>query len=150
MKTKSLFVIIIPLFIGLALFQSCEKDEAKVNKSELLTDNIWAYDTLEIAPTTDPGFLLAVAVMHMAFQGAEYDFYKDGTYDMTSDMINNHSGTWELVENKTLLLDKATDDEMSLVILKINDLTADFKLHLEGEYFDTPYAGDITMKFKAK
>jgi hypothetical protein len=147
-RFRSIFVIL-PLLLGIVYLQSCEKDEVKIDKSELLTENIWAYDTLEIVPTTDAGFLLAAAVLHMAFQGAEYDFYKDGTYDMTSDMTSI-SGIWELVENKTLLLDKGTENEMSLEILKINDVSASFKLHLEGEYFNTPYAGDLTMKFRAK
>ena len=148
MKIKSLFFIL-PLIAGIIFFHSCEKDENHVNKSDLLTDNIWAYDSLEVTPTTDAGVLLAAAFMHIAFQGSEYDFFKDGTYELTSNQVNK-SGTWELVENKTLLMDEGTDDEMVLEIIKMNDSDASFKLHLEGEYFGTPYEGYVTLKFKAK
>ncbi|MBN2763915.1 MAG: hypothetical protein JXR41_12545 [Bacteroidales bacterium] len=123
------------------------KDE--ISKSELLTDNIWAYDTLEVSASTDAGFLLAAAVLHMAYEGCEYDFYKEGTYDMASD-LTSMSGTWELIEDKTLLLDKGTDDEMSLEIIKITSNNASFKLHLEGDFFETPFSGDVTLKFIAK
>ena len=148
MKTR-LTLMMMPLLLGIVFFQSCEKDDVKVNRLDLLTDYIWVYDTLEILPTSDANFMLAAAFVHMAFQGSEYDFSQDSTYVMTSPNTTL-SGTWELTDNKTIWMDKGTENEMQLEIVSISESRSSLRLHLEGEFFETPYAGDVIMKFNTK
>ncbi len=148
MKNRLMFLIV-PLLLGFYCFLSCEKEAVKFDKAKALTDHIWMYDTIEVSLGSDPNFLIAAAFVHMVFKGSEFDYREDSTYTMTSP-LTNRTGTWELVEDKTLLLDKDTEDEMLLEILKIDNANASFKLHLEGEYMGTPYLGDMILKFKAK
>jgi hypothetical protein len=148
MKNK-LSLFIVPLFAGMLFFISCEKDDKTVSKKDLLVNHVWEYDSLQVSDINNAGLLFTAAAFHMSYQNGEMDFNNDGTYDLTSSIISL-SGVWELVNNKTIILDKATDDEMVWEILTINSSEAHFKMHVEGDFFSTPYEGDITLLFKAK
>ncbi len=147
MKNK-LFLLLIPLLAGVLFFQSCEKDDKTVSKKELLVNHVWEYDSMQVSDMNDAGLLFAAAVLHLSYEDGELDFENDGTYNLTSS-LTSLSGVWELVNNKTIIFDKETDDEMEWEIVKINSSEAHFKMHLEGDFFSTPYEGDVTLKFKA-
>lgn len=98
---------------------------------------------------TNAGLLIAAAFTDLVYEESEYDFSDDGTYTLTSDLIEE-DGTWELVNNKTLVMDKGTDDETELEILQIDNTTSKLKLHVEGDFFGTPVSGDVILVFKAE
>ncbi len=148
MKNK-ISLLFIPLFAGVLFFQSCEKDEKTVSKKDLLVNHVWVYDSLLVSDINDAGLVIVAALMHMTYKNGELDFSNDGTYTLDSD-ITNQNGVWELVNNNKVVFDKATDDEMEWTIVKINSSEAHFKMHVEGDFFSTPYEGDITLKFKAQ
>jgi len=47
MKNRTLFFLVL-LLAGITGFYSCEKDKDNTNVRELIVNNIWAYDTLEV------------------------------------------------------------------------------------------------------
>ena len=148
MKNRTLFFLVL-LLAGITGFYSCEKDKDTTNVRELIVNYIWAYDTLEVSDLTNTGLLIAAAFTDLVYEESEYDFSDDGTYTLTSDLIEE-DGTWELVNNKTLVMDKGTDDETELEILQIDNTTSKLKMHVEGDFFGTPVSGDVILVFKAK
>jgi len=148
MKNRT-FILLVILLAGIIGFHSCEKDDGKSSVRDLMVNNIWAYDTLEVSDLTNAGLVIAAAFTHVVYEGSEYDFSDNGTYTLTSDLIDE-DGTWELVNDKTIIMDKGTDDEEELEILQIDNTTAKLKLFVEGNFFGTPVSGEVTLIFRAK
>jgi|GEM_PF-5580496 len=148
MKNRALFYLGI-LLAGIIGFCSCEKDKETDSVRDLMVNNIWAYDTLEVSDLTNAGLLIAAAFTHLVYENSEYDFKDNGTYTLTSDLVDE-DGTWELVDNKTIITDKGTEDEAELEILQIDNTIAKLKLSVEGDFFGTPVSGDVILIFRAK
>jgi hypothetical protein len=146
---KSAYLFLVLLLAGIIGFYSCEKDEEGTSISDLLVGTTWVYDTLEVSDLTNSGLLIAAGFTHLAYESSEYDFLDNGTYTLTSDLINE-DGTWELVESKLLIMDKGTEDEMQLEIIEIDMQHIKLKLHVEGDFFGTPVSGDVFLIFNAK
>jgi hypothetical protein len=146
---KSAYIFLVILLACITGFYSCEKDEGGTSISDLLVGTTWVYDTLEVSDLTNSGLLIAAGFTHLAYESSEYDFLDNGTYTLTSDLVNE-DGTWELVDSKLLIMDKGTEDEMQLEIIEIDIQRARLKLHVEGDFFGTPVSGDIFLIFKAK
>ena len=142
MKNKTIYLLAL-LLTGVIVFYSCQKDE-KSNVRDLLVGNIWQYDSLTVSDINDDGLVIAAALMHMGFAGGEFDFKSDGTYTLHSD-LTSENGTWELADNKTLIMDG--EDEME--ILTIDNSHLEFKVVMEGEIFTIPYSGYVILKFNA-
>lgn len=148
MKNRTLIFLLI-LLAGIIGFYSCEKDEGKDSVRDLMVNNIWAYDTLEVSDLTNSGLVIAAAFTHLVYENSEYDFNDNGTYTLTSDLVDE-DGVWELVDNKTIIMDKGTDDEVELEILEIDNTILKLKLSVEGNFFGTPVSGDVILIFRAK
>jgi hypothetical protein len=148
MKNKTILFLAL-LLAGIIGFYSCEKDGETSSVSLLLVNNTWTYDTLEISDLNNSGLLIAAAFTHLAYEGSEYDFTSGGNYTLTSDLVNE-SGTWELVDNKTIIMDKGTPDEFELEIVQIDNTMAKLKIHVEGDFFGTPVSGDVILVFMAR
>jgi hypothetical protein len=137
------------LLAGIIGFYSCEKDKGGPGTRDLIVSTNWAYDTLEISDLTNSGLVIAAAFTHLAYENSVYDFNDNGTYTLTSNLINE-TGTWELVDSKILVMDRGTEDEMELEILEINFQIIKLILSVEGDFFGTPVSGDVILIFKAK
>ena len=148
MKNKTFYFLVV-ILAGILGFYSCEKTEEGSNVRDLIVNNTWVYDTLEISDLTNTGLVLAATFTHLAYAGSEYDFKDDGTYTLTSDLANI-DGTWELVEDKTIITDKGTENEEELQIIEINSTEAKLSIHVEGSFFGTPISGDVVLIFKSK
>ena len=137
------------MLAGITGFYSCEKDEETTGTRDLIVNNIWAYDSLEVSDTSNTGLLLAAVFTHEVYKDSEYDFSDDGTYTLTSSQIDK-DGTWELIDNKVLLMDKGTEDEAELEILQLDNTIAKLSMHAEGNFFGLPFSGQVILLFKAK
>ncbi len=137
------------LLAGIIGFYSCEKDEETVNVRDLIVNNVWAYDTLEVSDLTNTGLLIAAAFTHLVYEESEYDFNDNGTYTLTSSLIDE-DGTWELVDNNKLIMDKGTEDETELEIVQIDNTIAKLKMSVEGDFFGTPVSGDVILIFRPR
>jgi hypothetical protein len=62
----------------------------------------------------------------------------------------NENGTWNLPDNKTLLMDEGTADEVEYDILYISDSGLELKFGMEGEFLGIPFSGNIKWIFNAK
>ncbi len=143
MKNRKIYLIAI-LLLGVIAFYSCQKDETNSVK-DILVGNIWQYDSLTVSDVNDVGLVLTASFMHMGYAGGEFNFKSDGTYTLSSDLINEN-GTWELIDDKTLVMDD--DDEME--ILTISDSHLEFKVIMEGTFLTIPFSGYAILKFDAK
>lgn len=146
---NSTFTFLVILLAGIIGFYSCEKDEEGTSIRDLMVGTTWVYDTLEVSDLTNSGLLIAAGFTHLAYENSEYDFLDNGTYTLTSDLINE-DGIWELVDSKLLIMDKGTEDEVRLEIIEIDIQTVKLKLHVEGDFLGIPVSGDVFLIFRAK
>lgn len=106
MKTRN-FVsgLAISLFLLIA-FTGCEQDP-----STLLTGGVWTFENLA-TDTDDETIRSLVALGKAFFTDATLEFQDDGTYIITSPLMDDPTtGTWSLIGEDQLIMDP--DDELS-------------------------------------
>jgi hypothetical protein len=132
--------------LAMTLNTGCGKDDTPSNK-ELLTSHPWKFDKATTT-STDTSVLQGIALINAFMMNSVVTFNVDGTYTLTSPLINDpETGTWELSSDEKLLTIKSDGDSDADVnrITRISD--AELVLE-EDDTTDegTPYT--ITLTFK--
>ena len=138
-KIKLLTFLFATLIIS--TLSSCDKDDDKEpSRTALLTDPTWQgnrafIDGQDITSLID-------------IDNTSFKFKTNGTYDVVlSGTAEN--GTWEFTNNEQkLLLDKGTDGELPVDILRLTDSNLDIKWTEEDE--DTGEMYTVELRFIKK
>jgi len=132
---EKLSSILFPVILGAMLFAitGCEK----LSDEELLTNHVWKWDKMT-TNSTNEDVKTIVAFSNALMTGGVFDFKPNGTYSLTVSAFSyEDSGTWELLDSKTLKMD---DDEMNIIKLTKDELV------LGGEEVDDEYGTySVTM-----
>jgi hypothetical protein len=150
MNMKKVFrystIAIMGLALVMAVNSGCGKDD-KISTSELLTSHPWTF-VKAMSTSTDTTVQQGVALINAFMTNVEVTFNVDGTYTLTSPLINDpETGTWELSSDEKLLTIKSDGDSDADVnrITRISD--AELVLEEDDTTDDgTPYT--ITLTFK--
>lgn len=122
---KNLSKILFPVILGVMLFSftGCEK----LSDEDLLMEDVWLWNKMTTT-STDEDIKTWVAFADALMTGGRFSFRPDGTYTINVSAFNyEDSGTWELINSKTLKMD---DDELEIVKLTKDELV------LRGEEVD--------------
>lgn len=116
------------------MFSSCSKDDdPTLTKTQLLTQNTWKYNS---GTVSDPLFQLLLAL----YAGTEYTFKIDKTYSGTQLTLPT-DGKWELSpDEKNLILDKGTTEELTFEITKLDATLLEVKFTQNGLTINLKFA----------
>lgn len=154
MKTSIKFFQAMALSLLVLLFSCGEKDEPQVSPIV----GIWNYSSyrLDMSINGQPlvQFLQAIGASQQEaqeaakeikdeffsdedFEGTELQFDADGTYEIRIDGINDESGTYQLLENNTILRLTSEDDETDFKVEQLtnNRLTIIFEEEESDDFF---------------
>lgn len=155
MKMKTTFFQAIMMCLFVVLFSCGEKDEPQVSPIV----GVWNYSNynLDISINGQPlvQFLQAIGVPLQEaqeaaeeikndifsdedFEGTELQFNADGTYEVRIDDISDESGTYQLLENNTLLRLTSDNDETDFKVQQLtnNRLTIILEEEESDDFFD--------------
>jgi hypothetical protein len=125
---KNLTKVLFSVMLVAILFATtgCEK----LTDEELLIEDVWTWDKMT-TNSTNEDIKTLVAFSDALMTGGKFSFRPDGTYKVTVAAFSyEDSGTWELLDSKTLKMD---DDEMEIIKLTKDELV------LGGEEVDNEY-----------
>lgn len=109
------------ILIALSLF-SCEKDDGNggKTKTDLLTAHAWVFS--DVTSDSDDAMVeFALALVKAIMEDAVYVFDANGSYSLTV-YSETGTGTWEFSsDEKTLILDEGTEDEVQNQIVTLTD-----------------------------
>ncbi|MBC5992376.1 hypothetical protein [Pontibacter cellulosilyticus] len=120
---------------------SCDKDDDKEpSRTALLTDPTWQGNRAFIDGQDVTSFI--------DIDNTSFKFKTNGTYDIVL-TGTSENGTWEFTNNEQkLLLDKGTDSELPVDILRLTDANLDLKWTQEDE--DTGEMYTVELRFIKK
>ena len=123
MIMRTLLKISFVLLVALSLFttEGCKKED-NLPVDELLMSHPWKWNKMTTTSTNE-NIQNTVAFVNALMTGAILEFADDGTFTITA-LNTSDDGTWELMDDETLLMDT---DEMNITKL------TDSELILEGE-----------------
>ena len=136
---KKLSAILFPVILGAMLFTitGCEK----LSDEDLLMEEVWIWDKIT-TNSTNEDIKTLVAFSDALMTGGRFSFRPDGTYKINVSAFNyEKSGTWELINSKTLKMD---DDEMEIIKLTKDELV------LRGEEVHNEYGAYSTTMYLIK
>lgn len=107
----SIYIIMAALLISLS---SCQKDRVT-----LLTDGVWKFENIT-TDSEDEAIKTIVAGFKAAYTDGTMQFYSDGTYIKEFPLIDDETGTWELVGETQLVFDADGIGIQTASIDKIN------------------------------
>ncbi|MFO7574130.1 MAG: lipocalin family protein [Bacteroidales bacterium] len=137
MKNLSKFLFPIMLIAILFTITGCEK----LSDEELLMEEVWKWDKMTTNSTNDDIKTL-VAFSDALMTGGIFSFRPDGTYKVNVSAFSyEETGTWELIDSKTLKMD---DDEMEIIKLTKDELV------LGSEEVDNEYGTYSTTMYLIK
>ncbi len=110
---KNLFryssIVLLAVVLVMALNQGCGKDD--LSSSELLTAHPWKFVKAETT-SSDTSVIQGVALINAFLTNTVVTFNADGTYTLTSPLINDpETGTWTLSSDGKLLTIKSNGDD---------------------------------------
>jgi len=119
---KNLIKISLMLAFFAAIFTGCEKDDvSSPDMKTIILSKTWTFDKVT-TNSNNVDIQALVAIAGGFLNGSTIKFDANGTYSWV--VLNSPSaGTWELVD-KTLTLDKGTEDESVSTVVSIS--TAQF------------------------
>lgn len=127
MKTISGFSLYIIMALLMAGISSCEKDRVT-----LLTDGVWTFENIT-TDSEDEAIKTIVAGFKAAYTDGTLQFFSDGTYTMEFPLIDNETGTWELVGETQLVFNPSAG---AVGTASIDNITKSELVYLET-FIDT-------------
>ncbi len=107
---KNLFrystILLIGVVAVMAMNSGCGKDD-DLSTKELLTAHPWKFVKAETT-STDSSVIQGIAIINAFMTNSVVTFSADGTYSLTSPLLNDpETGTWELSSDEKLLTIKS-------------------------------------------
>ena len=113
---KNLFrystILLIGVVAVMAMNSGCGKDD-DLSTKELLTAHPWKFVKAETT-STDSSVIQGIAIINAFMTNSVVTFNADGTYTLTSPLLNDpETGTWELSSDEKLLTIKSDGESSS-------------------------------------